>query len=377
MKIAPFGVEQWMNTYEMDAAANLGETCVDSLTLEGLLDLTGRKEEILRELLALRLSYGDIPGSDELRDRVAGLHERQGRENVMITSGGSAANFLALYTLVEPGDEVVSVFPTYQQLTSIPESFGARVRLLPLRPEQGFLPDPEELDSLVTPRTKLICLNNPNNPTGALMERPLLERIVQIARKSGAWILCDEVYRFLVHDPETRIPSVADLYERGVVTGSLSKCFSLAGLRLGWAVGPVPFIEDLFSHRDYTTISCGRLDDRLGCLALEHRDAILGRNLALLRRCVAVLERWVDSEPRISMVKPRGGTTAFLHYDYDLDAATFCRRLYDRDRTLLVPGTCFDRDRWLRAGYAFAPDDLESGLGRVSAFLRQLESEGL
>ncbi len=377
MKIRPFGVEEWMNTYENDAVANIAETCVDSLTVEALLDLSGRKEPLLEQIRSLRLSYGDIPGSDRLRDLVAGLYARQSRDNVLIMNGGAAANFLSLYTLVEAGDEVVSVWPTYQQLTSIPESFGATVKLLPLEPEGAFLPDVERLKALVSEKTRLICINNPNNPTGALMERPLLEAVVDVARSVGAWIHCDEVYRGLVHEPGLDIPSVADLYEKGISTGSLSKTYSLAGLRLGWIVGPADFIARCFSRRDYTTISCGRIDDLLGSVALEAREALLERNLSIVRRSAAVLREWVDGEARLDWVPPKAGTTAFIRYDYDLPSETFCRRLFEGDGTFIVPGSAFDRDRWFRIGYAFDPVMLRQGLDRISAFLRRLEASGL
>ncbi|GHV57897.1 aminotransferase [Synergistales bacterium] len=379
MKIAPFGVEQWMNEWETGAVTNLAETCVKSLTVEELLELSGRGDAVLKELLKLRMSYGDIPGSDELLERVAALYERQKRENVIMMNGGSGANFLSLYTLVEPGDEVVSVNPTYQQLYSIPESFGAKVKLLHLKIEDGFLPDLGRLAELVTSKTRVICVNNPNNPTGSLMEEPLLRGIADIARQAGAWLYCDEVYRFMVHDPSKKIPSVADIYEKGVVSCSFSKCFSLAGLRLGWIAGPKPFIEDVFSRRDYMTVSCGRIDDLLGRTALAAGEKILSRNLAIVRECAEVLDRWIESEKRVSYVKPSAGTTAFPRYDYNIPSEEFCARLFRKDGTFLLPGKCFGEefDRHLRVGYAYSPALLEEGLKKVSAFLRDLESEGL
>ncbi len=366
-----------MNAYEMEAVYNLAETCVDSLTVEELLELSGEREELLRQIMDLRLSYGDIPGSDELRSLIAGLYGRKKAENVLVMNGGAAANFLSLYTLVEPGDEVISVAPTYQQLYSIPESFGADVKILPLRPEQGFVPDPEELKSMVTDRTRLICLNNPNNPTGALMDGDLLESVVDIARSCGAWIHCDEIYRGLVHDSNAVVPSVADLYEKGIGTGSMSKVFSLAGLRVGWITAPEEFLARCFSHRDYTTISCGRLDDLLARVALKNRSAILERNLAIVRRGGATLDAWVNAESRVDYVRPSAGTTAFLRYDYDIPSKDFCLRLFRGDGTFLLPGSCFDMEKWLRIGYAFDPEQLEKGLANLSSFLRGLEREGL
>lgn len=378
MKIAPFGVEQWMNEWETGAVSNLAETCVDSMTLDELLEISGRREQIVSNMVNLRLSYGDIRGSDELLDAIASLYTRQKRENVIVMNGGAAANFISLYTLLEPGDEVISVYPTYQQLYSIPESFGANVKRLCLRHEDGFLPDLDRLRELVTPRTKLICINNSNNPTGSLMDKGLLERIVEVAGSVNAWLHCDEVYRFMVHDPSETVPSIADMYEKGIVSCSLSKCFALAGLRVGWLAGPASFIEDVFSHRDYTTISCGRLDDLLGSVALLNADKILERNLGIVRKCVNILDQWVAGEKRIDYVRPEAGTTAFLRYHYDIPSSEFCERLYRKDGTFLLPGKCFgdDFDRYLRIGYAYSPDLLEEGLAKVSAFLRNLESEG-
>jgi aspartate/methionine/tyrosine aminotransferase len=380
MKIAPFGVEQWMNEWETKSVVNLAETCVDSMTVGELLSMAGERETFMGRIMNLRLSYGDIMGSEELLGSIASLYERQSRENVVVMNGGAAANFISLYTLVEPGDEVVSVYPTYQQLYSIPESFGARVKLLRLRPEDGFLPDLDELRSLVTPRTKLICVNNPNNPTGSLMDMPMLLEIAEIARSVGAWIHSDEVYRFLPHDRNAAIPSLADLYDRAVVSGSLSKCFSLAGLRLGWLTGPREFIGEVSNRRDYTTISCGALDDLLGRLAILNKEKILTRNIAIVQRCAKILSDWADSEPRVSFTpRPRAGTTAFPRYSYDISSKDFCRGLQSKNGVFLLPGGCFgdEFDRYVRIGYAYSPDILESGLSMVSAFLRDLEEEGL
>ena len=374
MYIEPFGVEQWMNKWETKVVANLAETCVDSLSAGALLDMSGRREEITRQMMDLRLSYGDILGSEELLGAIASMYESVERENVIVMNGGSAANFIAMFTLIEPGEEVICAYPTYQQLYSIPRAFGASVKLLRLRFENNFLPDVDELKKLVTPKTKLIIINNSNNPTGSLMTRAMLEETVQVAKSAGAWLYCDEAYRLLAHDGVCA-PSIADMYEKGIVSCSLSKSFSLAGLRLGWIVGPRDFINEAVNRRDYTTISCGRIDDLLGRVAIQCKEKILSRNLGIIRACANVLDEWVKSEPRISYVKPQSGTTAFLQYDYDISSEDFCLRLILRDGTFLLPGKCFgpEFDRFLRIGYAYEPQALKAGLDRVSGFLGELE----
>ena len=377
MKIRTFGVERWMDDYENFAINNIAETCVDSMTVGELLEMTGRTGKVMEELLEMRLTYGHIPGSPSLRQGIAGLYEKLEEDNILVMNGGSAANFMIFYSLIEPGDKVISVNPTYQQLYSIPESFGAKVDILPLKAEDGFFPDLEKLSIMATADTKMICINNPNNPTGSLMDREMLEKIVEIAKGCGAWLHCDEVYRMLVHEPGIDVPSVADLYDRGISTGSMSKAFSLAGLRVGWMAGCKDFIDECMLRRDYTTISGGMIDDVLASIGLEHKEKILERNLAIVRNNAAILDSWVESESRISYVRPRGGTTAFLHYDYEIPSRDFCRRLVEMNGTLLVPGECFDMENYLRIGYAFDPDVLSRGLEGISEFLRKLEKEGL
>ena len=289
MKIRNSGVEIWMNKYETQCELNLAETCVESLTVAELLDMAGIND-IAQQLLPLKLTYGEIEGSVRLRNLVAGLYETQKMENVVTTHGAIGANALVHQTLVERGDRVISVLPTYQQHYSIPESIGADTQILKLTEKTGFLPDLEELKALATPGTKLIAINNPNNPTGSLMDRAYLEKLVEIARACGAWVLCDEVYRGTDQEGELGMTvSIADLYEKGISTGSMSKTYSLAGLRLGWIAGPVELIHAVSVHRDYNTISVGMLDDHFAAIALENKDKILKRSHEITRTNLAIL----------------------------------------------------------------------------------------
>jgi aspartate/methionine/tyrosine aminotransferase len=372
--IEPFFVEQWMNAHETTATWNIAETCVHSLRLEELLEMSGDADGVLRRLRDTWLGYGDITGSPRLRAAIAALYgERITADHVLTANGAIGANFLALYALVEPGTTVVSVQPTYQQLFSVPESLGAEVRPLRLRAEDGYLPDPEELRSLTDDRTQLIILNNPNNPTGALIDEPLLREIVSVARERDAWLFCDEVYRRLEHEPGTTAPSVADLYEKGVSSGSMSKSYSLAGLRTGWVAGPPEVIQRCLDVRDYTTISAGVLDDALAAEALEHVDAVLERSLAIVRGNLALVDAWIESESRLHYVRPRAGTIALIRYDYDVSSVDFCQSLFDSNGAFVMPGAAFAEERSFRMGYACARDVLEGGLAAVSTHLRTLE----
>jgi len=371
MKIRNFGVEIWMNGYETRCSHNLAETCVESLTVAQLLDIAGLPEGALAELLPLKMTYGAIEGSERLRRAIAATYAKQEAGNVVVTHGAIGANALVHQTLVEPGDRVISVLPTYQQHYSIPASYGADVQILKLREENGFLPDLQELSRLAIPGTRLIAINNPNNPTGSLMDEAMLAGIAEIARARGAWVLCDEVYRGIDQEGDGFTASMADIYEKGISTGSMSKAYSLAGLRLGWIAGPEALIGAVSIHRDYNTISVGMLDDHFAAMALENRDKVLARSRSIVRENLAILDAWIRQEPTISYLKPRSGTTALLKYDFTMPSETFCIELLKRTGVLLVPGSAMDMEGYLRIGYANGAGILQEGLARISDFLRE------
>ena len=376
MKIRPFAVEEWMNAYETGARYNIAETCVDSISVDELFRLCGEDSTAFwKRFSARRLTYGDIEGAPAFREGICRLYKTLKPEEVVTTHGAAGANHHVFYSLVEPGDRVISIMPTYQQLYSIPESYGAEVKLLNLTPENGYLPALEQLRELAVPGTKLICINNPNNPTGALMSTELLREIVEIARSVDAYVLCDEVYRHLTQE-DVWCESIVDLYEKGISVSSMSKVFSLAGLRLGWiATHDETVRKALLSHRDYNHISCGMFDEALAAVALQHSDIILERNRGIVRENLAVLDAWVQSEPRIHYQKPRAGTTALVYYDYAPDSYAFCTRMYHETGAFVTPGDCFEQPKSMRIGYASDVKTLKDGLAAISAFLRILEQE--
>jgi len=371
MKIREFAVERWMDLYEHHCELNLAETCVESLTVGELLRIAGKEDAILAEMLPMKLTYGAIDGTERLRTNVAALYDRQQPSNVLITHGAISANALVYETLVEPGDHVVSVLPTYQQHYSIPQSYGAQVDILQLREENAFLPDLDELRRTVTARTRLIALNNPNNPTGSLMDQPFLEEIVRIARACGAYVLCDEVYRGADQHGSGFTASIADLYEKGISTGSMSKTWSLAGLRVGWLAAPLELVARVRTRRDYNTISVGMLNDLLASLALENRTALLARNHDILRTNLALLDAWIAQEPAASYVKPKSGTTALVRFDVDMNSRDLCVALIGQTGVMFVPGSAFDIEGYVRIGFANSRQVLEKGLTRVSGFLKE------
>ena len=367
MNIKPFAVEEWMNEYETGARYNIAETCVDSVSLDELFALTGEsKDEFLSRFCATRLTYGDIWGSDALREGVCRLYRTVRPDEVVLTHGAAGANHHVFCSLISAGDRVVSIMPTYQQLYSIPEAIGADVAIMHLKQENHYLPDLDELKALVTPGTKMVCINNPNNPTGALMSRELLEQIIEIARGANAYVLCDEVYRHLTQ-ADGWCESVADLYEKGISVSSMSKVFSLAGIRMGWiATHDKAAVKAFLSHRDYNLISCGMFDDAVASLALRHSDEMIRRNQAIVRENLAILDEWVQAHPHFYYTKPQAGTTALVYYDYDIPSYEFCERLYHETGSFVTPGDCFEQPHSLRIGYACDAQTLKDGLAALA-----------
>ena len=373
MNIKPFAVEEWMNEYETGARYNIAETCVDSVSLDELFALTGEsKDEFLSRFCATRLTYGDIWGSDALREGVCRLYRTIRPDEVVLTHGAAGANHHVFCSLISAGDRVVSIMPTYQQLYSIPEAIGADVAIMHLKQENHYMPDLDELKALVTPGTKMVCINNPNNPTGALMSRELLEQIIEIARGVDAYVLCDEVYRHLTQ-ADGWCESVADLYEKGISVSSMSKVFSLAGIRMGWiATHDKAAVKAFLSHRDYNLISCGMFDDAVASLALRHSDEMIRRNQAIVRENLAILDEWVQAYPHFYYTKPQAGTTALVYYDYDIPSYEFCERLYHGTGSFVTPGDCFEQPHSMCIGYACDAQTLKDGLAALADFAETL-----
>lgn len=370
MYIKPFQVEEWMNAYEEQARYNIAETCADSVSMEELFALTGQDgEQFWRDFSARRLTYGSIEGVPGILEGICRRYKTVKPEHIVPTHGAAGANHHIFCSLLEPGDEVISIMPTYQQLYSIPEAFGARVKILELSPKDRYHLNLNDLREAVTDETKMICLNNPNNPTGALMRSDELEEVVRIAKSVGAWILCDEVYRHLTQKDEW-CESITDLYEKGISVSSMSKVFSLAGLRLGWiAAKDSEALRAFRSHRDYNLISCGMFDEAVAELALANAEKLLARNRSLVRRNLSVLDEWVRNQPHVSYVKPEAGTTALVFYDLDIPSRRFCEEMFHETGAFVTPGECFGQEHCMRIGYACDTDTLKAGLKAVDQFL--------
>ncbi|KAM9899330.1 hypothetical protein OXX79_005788 [Metschnikowia pulcherrima] len=379
VKQEPFAVEQFMDKHETGIIYNMGETCVDSLTIPEIIGSDkSASAKIAQDLLSTKLTYGHIKGSPELREGIAALYEGSGitADDVVVTNGAIAANFLCFYTLVYPQDHVIVVAPSYQQLSSVPKMFGGNVDLFHVRSEDSYKPRLDLLRSMIAGNdTKLLVINNPNNPTGFVWENDILAEIVALCKQYDVTILCDEVYRPLYHfEAKETVKSIVSFgYDKTISTGSMSKAFSLAGLRVGWIVTKnADFSKGFWEKRDYNTISVSMLDDYVASIALQNVDGILERNHAICQKNLEFLQAFVDNNhEKVSWVRPRGGSTCFMKLDIGITSMEFAEELIAKYKTLVVPGEVFGSEGWLRIGFGNSTHDIEEGIKCLEKLLKK------
>ncbi|MBN2409501.1 MAG: aminotransferase class I/II-fold pyridoxal phosphate-dependent enzyme, partial [Candidatus Aminicenantes bacterium] len=277
---------------------------------------------------------------------------------------------------IDPGDEVVFMMPNYMQMWGLVRGFGAVLKPFWLKEELDWAPDLDEFKALVTDRTKLIIVTNPNNPTGAVLSEEAMAAIVAGADRVGAWIIADEVYQGAEREGPVS-PSFWGKTERAVIVNGLSKAYGLPGVRIGWIAGPRDFIQKTWPYHDYTTISPSILSDRIARSALSpgNRDRILERTRAILRRNYPLIDSWLKRQPDLfSCVPPRAGAIAYARYHHEINSTELVNRLIREKSTLIVPGDHFAMDGYLRFGFGSEPESLERGLSRVEGLFAELRS---
>ncbi|MBA1433710.1 aminotransferase [Bombilactobacillus bombi] len=372
MKIAEFGVESWLNEWEKSAKYDISQSTISSMTINELFaDNNDDYQTFLKDLGQSKMNYGWIEGSPKFKEQVCELYDNVQPTQVLQTNGATGANYLALYSLIEPGDHVISEYPSYQQLYDIPKSLGAKIDFWNINEADNWYPNINELKQLIRPNTKLICLNNANNPTGTLLDHEFLQKVVEIARSVGAYVLVDEVY--LPLDDTDSFTSIVDLYEKGISTNSLSKSYSFPGIRIGWVVANEELSDNFRKYRDYTMICGGVFNDLLATYILQHRNQVWNRNRKIVLNNLQILKKWVDQEPRVSCVFPQAVSTSCIKLDIPISTEEFCLRLLKQTGVLLVPGERFDLPGHARLGYCTDEDTLKIGLAKLSEFLRQYD----
>lgn len=369
MKLERFEMERMQSTYENLVEFNLSESGVRPLTPRELIEDTDGLEGLLDQPLVYTQSNGTI----DLRRAIAAMYPGATIDHVEVTNGGSEANFITTFNLIEPGDEVVMLVPNYMQTWGLSRAFGGTIREWPLIEDPGagrWRVDLDELTRLVTARTKMIVICNPNNPTGARLTAAELDAVARAADRHGAWILSDEVYRGAELDGRLT-ESMWGRSERVIVTSGLSKAYGLPGLRIGWIAGPPSLIASLWSYHDYVTIAPGALSDRMARVALqpERSARLFERTRGILRRNLPLIEEWLQQAGGFHWIRPEAGAIVYVRYDYRINSTVLVNRLREEKSVLVVPGDHFGMDGYLRLGFGEAPEYNRAGLDRLKDLL--------
>jgi len=371
MRVDEFILEHWLNPRDPLCKYNLGASCVKAFKVDELFEFLGLDvEAFLHELRSMSLHYGHFDGSPRLLEALARQYEDVSAAQILTVHGGTGANNLITTELASPGDNVVVFVPNYQQHYSGPASLGIEVRKLPLKREDGYLPDLDRLASVMDSDTSMVIITNPNNPSGSFIGEQMLTDVCRLAERHGAYVLCDEIYRGL---DDAYMHSVVDVYEKGIATCSTSKVFSMAGTRVGWIVARHPeTCKRLFNRRSYDTICCGVFDEWVTAIALEHFEKILERSRGIVNESRAILDAWLKGEDRLHSDYPSLSTTALVAYDYDVPNLQFCNDLYEQTGVLLCHGDCFELENTFRLGYGFGdPAKFKEALKVFSGYLEE------
>ncbi|GAB4555757.1 MAG: pyridoxal phosphate-dependent aminotransferase [Rhizobacter sp.] len=338
-------------------------------------------EAAVASLHAGETFYSHNLGLLELREALAAylsdLHGAVAAERIAVTSSGVSALMIACQLLIGPGDEVVAVVPVWPNITAQPAILGAQVRRVSLQVQDGaWVLDMPALLEAITPQTRAVLVNAPNNPTGWTLSRQEQEVLLAHCRQTGTWIVADEVYERIYFEPGARAaPSFLDIaepHERLVVAHSFSKSFLMTGWRLGWLVLPPGFSAEVAKLIEFNTSCAPVFVQRAGLAAVREAGVFVPGLVLRLKTCRDTLIPRLAALPGVSVATPRGGMYAFFRVAGEDDSLAFAKRLVEEVGLGLAPGIAFgdEAEGWLR--WCFASHDparLVEGVGRLSRAL--------
>lgn len=369
MNFQNFDLEYFQSQFERTVEINLADSSVKCANASDLL-----AGEDLRPLLEMPLYYPEVNGTGVLRERIAALYSNASAANVLATVGAAQANWMVCSTLLEQGDEVIVVSPGYRQVWGLAKNAGCHVKETHLRPKNNWRLNIDELESLAGPKTKLISIVNPNNPTGSILTHEEMRRIVSICQKTGAWLHADEVYRGTELDAN-ETPSFWGMYERVICVNSMSKAYGLAGLRIGWAVASPEMVEELWRRHEYAVIAASGPSMKLAEIALQpaKRKMLLDRQKKLSREGHSVLESWVkEQDGRFSVSRAIATSIAFVGYNLNIPSAELADHIRRKASVLVAPGGYLGTENHLRITVGYEPEKVSTALERIGAVAAEL-----
>ncbi len=370
MEIAPFITERFFAELEFAAAHTLSSSDCETLTVRELLELAGADPKLL---LDLRLGYTESQGAPALRERIAAPLEGVSADEVVVLAAPEEGIFLTVHALLEPGDEAVVLTPCYDSLKNVAAHLGARVVPWPVSDSghRCWQLDLDLLDAAIGPRTRLVIVNFPHNPTGVLPEPEVWEAIVDRTARRGVWLLSDEMYRGLEPPALGMLPSASELAAHTVTLSGLSKTHGLPGLRMGWLVVHDPALRHrIEAWKDYTTICAAAPSEALAEVALSVSEQLAERSRATIESNLEVVQTWSSgTDHGLEWFPPAAGPVGLVRLPEGTSATELSRRLFESRQTLLLPanGMGLADDRHVRfglgrRGFPAALEELETFL---------------
>ncbi len=342
MKIKDFAVERYFAQYEFKTKYLMSSSDCDGYPMEYVLSLASETEK--ERWNRLTLGYTETRGSIELREAIKQHYSTIEMDEIVVSSPGEA-NFILMNVLLNAGDEVVCMAPMYQSLYQVAQTLGCKVSFWTAQENRdGWLYHPDELEKLITPKTKLIIVNFPHNPTGFMPSMASYMRIVEIVRKHGIVLFSDEMYRFLDHTGQAPLPSACDLYENAVSLWGAAKTFGLAGLRLGWLTSKnKEILQKVENFKDYLSICNNAPSEVLATIALNNINKFVNPNLAKIRRNVELFkELHARNADVFDFPYPTAGSTAFIRLKTKEKSMDFAERLVKDTGIMLLPAETFE-----------------------------------
>jgi len=372
MKIPPFKLEEFWKKYEFTSPYLLCCSDAESWRLDEILKLADPESKKLWD--SLTLGYTESPGHPILRQEIAQLYSSIKSDQLLTLAGAEEGIYCSMRTLIEPGDHAIVIDPCYQSLATLSHSFGADVTRIVLDPKNQWQLKLEEVKKAFRPNTKLLILNYPHNPTGALLTKQVFDGLIDLARKTGAYIFCDEVYRYLEIDESQRLPSIADAYEKGIALNVMTKSFGLAGLRISWlATQDINLLQQVGSYKLYTSICNSAPSEILALIALRAKETILKRNRTIMLENFKILDSFIQRHQKLlSWVPPQSGTIAVIKLLLPIPIVTFAEELLEKTGVLIMPGSVFDLPgNFFRIG--FGKKNMPEALNLFEQFLNKYQ----
>lgn len=370
MKIPDFKLEEFWKKYEFTSPYLLCCSDAETWTLQELLAVAD--PDSLKLWQSLSLGYTESPGHPVLREEIARLYSSLQSDEIITFAGAEEGIYCTMRVLIEPGDHVIVLDPCYQSLVTLPQALGAEITAIQLKHENQWALDLEEVERAFQTNTKLVVLNFPHNPTGTVLEKKTLEGLIELARKNGTYIFCDEVYRYMEVDETKRMPSIADAYEKGISLNVMTKSFGLAGLRIGWlATRDTTFLKEVGSYKLYTSICNSAPSEILAIMALRAKEQILKRNRDIMLSNLQILDEFMKRNQKcLSWVRPQSGTMAVMKLLLPISIETFAEDLVRTEGVLIMPGSVFDLSgNFFRIG--FGKKNMPEILERFESYLHK------